>query len=126
MRLRVSSKVYRRGRRQPQLTELPKWEGLLLDKDRKILMPLLLAHRHPQRQLTELPKWEGLPLDEDYKILMALLLAHGASKVITMETIVGYLGPLAEAAKHAEDEYLEMVKGMIKEAEDAIPDLSIV
>ncbi|KAJ7103840.1 ankyrin repeat-containing domain protein [Mycena epipterygia] len=65
------------------------------------------------------PKWEGLPLGENRKQLMAMLMAHGARKETTLETISQYLAELATAAGHTEKEYLGVVEGMLKEAEDA-------
>ncbi|KAJ6520965.1 ankyrin repeat-containing domain protein [Mycena vulgaris] len=71
-------------------------------------------------------KWEGLPLREDQKTLMALLMEHGARKDKALATISKHLRALAEEALCTEEEYLAMVEGMLKEAEDAIPDVSPV
>ncbi|KAJ7645151.1 ankyrin repeat-containing domain protein [Mycena polygramma] len=84
--------------------------------------------RHPTSDRPWSPRapvgrWEGLPLSRDTKELMALLLAHGASKDTAMQTITKHLAPLAKAAQHPEEEFLEVVNGMFKEAEDAIPDV---
>ncbi|KAJ7156158.1 ankyrin repeat-containing domain protein [Mycena filopes] len=68
-------------------------------------------------------RWEGLPLGEDRKGLMALLLAYGASKDAAMETISKHVAALAKEAERTEDEYLEVIAGMFKEAEDALPDV---
>ncbi|KAJ6582313.1 ankyrin repeat-containing domain protein [Mycena capillaripes] len=70
------------------------------------------------------PKWEGLPLSDETRKLMALLLAHGASKDSTMEIISRHLDVLVWEAKcNSEEEYLEVIVAMFKEAEDAIPDV---
>ncbi|KAJ7486565.1 ankyrin repeat-containing domain protein [Mycena latifolia] len=66
-------------------------------------------------------KWEGLPLGEGRKRLMSLLLAHGASKETTMKTISRHLAALAKEAQYTEEEYVGVIEGMFKEAEDAIP-----
>jgi hypothetical protein len=66
-------------------------------------------------------KWEGLPLSEEQRELMAILLAQGASKDTTMAIISQHLAALAEEAKYGEEEFLEVVAGMINEAEGAIP-----
>jgi hypothetical protein len=67
------------------------------------------------------PKWDGLPLAEDQKYLMGILMAHGASKEPAMTTITTHLAALAEAAGRGEQEYLEIITGMLREAEDALP-----
>ncbi|KAJ6514285.1 ankyrin repeat-containing domain protein [Mycena vitilis] len=84
--------------------------------------------RHPvsdrfRRPRAPVGRWEGLPLSRGTKELMALLLAHGASKETAMQTITSHLAPLAKAAQHSEEEFLEVVSGMFKDAEDAIPDV---
>jgi ankyrin repeat protein len=66
-------------------------------------------------------RWEGLPLWQGNKELMALLMAHGASKDAAMDTISNHLTALAKEAHHTEEEYLEVVGKMLKEAEDAVP-----
>ncbi|KAJ7304543.1 ankyrin repeat-containing domain protein [Mycena albidolilacea] len=66
------------------------------------------------------PRWRGFPLDQAKKELMALLMAHGASKDATMDTISSHLTALAREAHHTEEEYLEVVGKMLKEAEDAV------
>ncbi|KAJ6511632.1 ankyrin repeat-containing domain protein, partial [Mycena vulgaris] len=71
-------------------------------------------------------KWEGLPLRENQKQLMALLMAHGARKDVALATISDHLRLLAKEALCTEEEYLAVVEGMLKEAEDAIPDVSPV
>ncbi|KAK7012637.1 ankyrin repeat-containing domain protein [Favolaschia claudopus] len=68
-------------------------------------------------------RWEGLPLGDKRKQLMALLMAHGATKEGAMATITQYVKPLAEAALYSEEEYLKIVAGMFKEAEEAIPEV---
>ncbi|KAF7370098.1 hypothetical protein MSAN_00639800 [Mycena sanguinolenta] len=68
-------------------------------------------------------KWVGLPLSKGKKTLMALLLAHGATKNGVMETILKHLTALAKVAQHTEQEYLEVIAEMFKEAEDAIPEV---
>ncbi|KAJ6511650.1 ankyrin repeat-containing domain protein [Mycena vulgaris] len=72
------------------------------------------------------PKWEGLPLRAHQKELMALLMASGARKETALMTISRHLVALAEEAQCTEDEYLAVVERMLKEAEDAIPDVSLV
>ncbi|KAJ7648625.1 ankyrin repeat-containing domain protein [Mycena polygramma] len=69
------------------------------------------------------PRWVGLPLPEAKKELMALMLAHGASKDTTMNTISTHLVALAKVAQYTERGYLKVIDGMLKEAEDAIPDV---
>ncbi|KAJ7929761.1 ankyrin repeat-containing domain protein [Mycena leptocephala] len=69
------------------------------------------------------PKWEGLPLSEERKNLTALLLAHGANKDTTMQTISEQLAALAKEAQHTEGDYLEIIAKMLKDAEDAIPEV---
>ncbi|KAJ6481146.1 hypothetical protein C8R45DRAFT_1151977 [Mycena sanguinolenta] len=66
-------------------------------------------------------KWVGLLLSEEKKTLMALLLAHGATKDGVMKTISKHLATLAAVAQHTEEEYLDVIAGMFKEAEDTIP-----
>ncbi|KAJ7727067.1 ankyrin repeat-containing domain protein [Mycena metata] len=68
-------------------------------------------------------KWEGLPLEQSQRELMTLLLAHGASKDKTMQTILRHVGALAKEAECTEEEYLDIIAAMFKEAEDAIPDV---
>ncbi|KAJ6563637.1 ankyrin repeat-containing domain protein [Mycena vulgaris] len=68
-------------------------------------------------------KWAPLPLSGAKKELMALLLIHGASQEAAMETILKHLTALAKEAQHTEQEFLEVIAGMLKEAEDAIPDV---
>jgi hypothetical protein len=70
--------------------------------------------------------WEGLPLDDRQRELMALLMAHGASKATTMATVSQRLPALAKEVEYDEQEFLEVVAAMLKEAEDAIPDLVYV
>ncbi|KAK7024828.1 ANK-REP-region domain-containing protein [Favolaschia claudopus] len=65
-------------------------------------------------------RWEGLPLGDTQKELMAVLMAHGATKDGVMATITQHLKPLAEAALYSEAEYLQVIEGMFKEAEEAI------
>ncbi|KAJ7646655.1 ankyrin repeat-containing domain protein [Roridomyces roridus] len=71
----------------------------------------------------EMQRWEGLPLDERRKQIMAHLLAHGCSKEDTMGTITMHLTALASGAGYGEEEFLQIVREMIKQAEDAIPTL---
>ncbi|KAJ7486576.1 ankyrin repeat-containing domain protein [Mycena latifolia] len=88
-----------------------------------LYIALRLWHPGPQRARRPQPKWEGLPLGEGRKQLMALLLAHGASKETTMKTISMHLTALAKEAQHTEEEFLAVIEGMFKEAEDAIPNV---
>ncbi|KAJ7181173.1 ankyrin repeat-containing domain protein [Mycena filopes] len=80
--------------------------------------------RYPRRRVSAAAtkRWEGLPLGESRKELMALLLARGASKDATMQTILKHVGALAKEAERSEEEYLEIIAGMFKEAENAIAD----
>ncbi|KAK7024846.1 ANK-REP-region domain-containing protein [Favolaschia claudopus] len=64
------------------------------------------------------PRWSGLPLNETQKGIMALLLAHGASKQATMDIITTHAAQLARAVGRSEQEYLQIIEGMLKEAED--------
>ncbi|KAF8217114.1 ankyrin repeat-containing domain protein, partial [Mycena galopus ATCC 62051] len=64
-----------------------------------------------------------LPLSEEMKELMALFLAYGANKKTAVESILKPLVALAKVARHTQEEYLEVIAGMMREAEDAIPDL---
>jgi hypothetical protein len=61
-------------------------------------------------------------LDDRQRELMALLLAHGASKATTVATVSQRLPALAKENEYGEQEFLEVVAEMLKEAEDAIPD----
>jgi hypothetical protein len=54
---------------------------------------------------------------------MAMLMAYGASKDATITVVEKYLSALAKEANREPDDYLAIVKGMLKEAEDAIPDV---
>ncbi|KAF7370100.1 hypothetical protein MSAN_00640000 [Mycena sanguinolenta] len=82
------------------------------------------SERRPFRPRNGEPvKWVGLPLSEEKKKLMALLMAHGATKDGAMKTISKHLAALAEVAQHTEEEYLDVIAGMFKEAEDAIPEV---
>jgi len=54
---------------------------------------------------------------------MAHLLAHGASKDAATETILKHSPALAKEAQHTEQEFLEVIARMLKEVEDAIPDV---
>ncbi|KAJ7166684.1 ankyrin repeat-containing domain protein [Mycena filopes] len=89
------------------------------------LLYVAMELRHPRRlKRGAVPmRWEGLPLGESRKELMALLLAYGASKDVAMETISKHVAALAKEAERTEDEYLEVIEGMFKEAEDALPDV---
>ncbi|KAJ7698149.1 ankyrin repeat-containing domain protein [Mycena rosella] len=91
------------------------------------LLYIAMRLRHPadrrmSRQAAR-PKWEGLPLGEDRKRMMALLMAHGASKDGVLETISKHLSALAKEAQHTEEEYLAVIKLMLTEAEDGMPDV---
>ncbi|KAK7024829.1 ankyrin repeat-containing domain protein [Favolaschia claudopus] len=106
------------------------------------LLYIVMGLRHPRsddeygrRMLMLLPqwaelqgrtpvRWEGLPLGDKRKQLMALLMAHGATKDGAMATITRHLKPLAEAALYSEEEYLQVIAGMFKEAEEAIPQVT--
>ncbi|KAK7012781.1 ankyrin repeat-containing domain protein [Favolaschia claudopus] len=66
-------------------------------------------------------RWEGLPMDSETKELMAVLLAHGASKDGAMETVSENLSALAKEAGHTEEEFLNVVTAMIREAEAVSP-----
>jgi hypothetical protein len=83
--------------------------------------------RHPQHYRfqtgLDLATWDGLPLDNTKKELMAMLLAHRASKDTTMRTITKHLGALALEARYTKEDYLGVIAGMLKEAEDAVPDI---
>ncbi|KAJ7166843.1 ankyrin repeat-containing domain protein [Mycena filopes] len=68
-------------------------------------------------------KWKGVPLSESKKEIMALLLAHGVSKEPTIALVSRYLVPLAREAKLEPEEYLEVIHAMMREAEDAIPEV---
>ncbi|KAF8217166.1 ankyrin repeat-containing domain protein [Mycena galopus ATCC 62051] len=68
-------------------------------------------------------RWEGLPLGDEKRELMALLLAHGASKDTAMATITNHLSALANEAHYTEQEYVEVIWEMLKQAEDAIPEV---
>ncbi|KAJ7217325.1 ankyrin repeat-containing domain protein [Mycena pura] len=70
------------------------------------------------------PKWGRQPLGERQCRLMAMLLAHGARKEDAMDTIKEHLRALAKEAQCTEDEFLEIVGQMFKEAEDAVSELS--
>lgn len=105
---------------------------LLLDKgaDASEAMPASYGHRADLlsvamglRRSGAYGKWQGLPLNANRKRLMALLLAHGASKEATMAIISGELHVLAKRARHTEAEYLEVVQTMLKEAEEAVPEV---
>ncbi|KAJ7752919.1 ankyrin repeat-containing domain protein [Mycena metata] len=51
---------------------------------------------------------------------------HGcqrSGKEITMETIRTHLTPLAKEVQHSADEFLRIIAGMFKEAEDAVADI---
>ncbi|KAJ7321881.1 hypothetical protein DFH08DRAFT_818257 [Mycena albidolilacea] len=94
------------------------------------LLYIAMGLRHPLsdgdrqrwlRQRSPAKRWEGLPLSQGKKELMALLMAHGASKDGAMDTISKHLTVLAKEAQHTEEEYLEVIAGMLKEAEDAVP-----
>ncbi|KAJ6554560.1 ankyrin repeat-containing domain protein [Mycena capillaripes] len=96
------------------------------------LLYIAMGLRHPpHRQLVqrrfqnglELATWDGLPLDNTKKELMAMLLAHGASKDTTMRTITEHLDALALEAQYTKEDYLEVIAGMLKEVEDAVPDI---
>ncbi|KAF7356131.1 ANK-REP-REGION domain-containing protein [Mycena venus] len=98
------------------------------------LLYISMGLRHPtledryrrfRKQPSTPPRWEGLPLSDGKKKPMALLLVHGASKDTTMATITTHLAALSKEAQYTEEEYLEVITGMLKEAEDAIPDPKI-
>jgi hypothetical protein len=55
---------------------------------------------------------------------MAMLMTYGASSETTLATISRYLVSLAAEAQHTEEEYLAVVRTMLKEAE-AVSDISI-
>ncbi|KAK7024841.1 ANK-REP-region domain-containing protein [Favolaschia claudopus] len=83
------------------------------------------AREWTPKRLSMLKKWEGLPLDDGKRELMALLMAYGASKDVTMGTILQYLTPLAKSASLSEEEFLRVIDGMFKEAEDMISDVVV-
>jgi ankyrin repeat protein len=95
------------------------------------LLYIAMDLRHPssdrdrqrwlRQQRSPAKRWEGLPLSQEKKELMALLMAHGASKDAAMDTILKHLTALAKEAQHTEERYLEVIAGMLKEAEDAVP-----
>ncbi|KAJ7148555.1 ankyrin repeat-containing domain protein [Mycena crocata] len=68
-------------------------------------------------------KWKPQPLGAKKKELMAILLAYGANKDATMALVSRHLTALAKEAEHSEDEYLATVRGVLKEAEEAIPEV---
>ncbi|KAJ6582247.1 ankyrin repeat-containing domain protein, partial [Mycena capillaripes] len=70
--------------------------------------------------------WAPLPLNEAKKKIMAILLAHGASKETAMRTISKHVDVLAKETQYTGPEDLEVVAGMFKEAEDAIPDVLMI
>ncbi|KAJ7290068.1 ankyrin repeat-containing domain protein [Mycena rebaudengoi] len=76
-----------------------------------------------RRNQVPLPAWTGVPLEDAQRGIMALLLAHGASKDATIARISKHLTALAKEAERTEEEFLEACHAMIKEAEDAVPDV---
>ncbi|KAF7356126.1 O-methyltransferase family 3 protein [Mycena venus] len=67
--------------------------------------------------------WKGQPLADNKRELMAMLMAYGASKDATLAVVSKHLSALAKEAEREPDEYLAIIKGMLKEAEDVIPDV---
>jgi hypothetical protein len=95
------------------------------------LLYIAMDLRHPstpRRVRTKgydtVPKWQGLPLPAQRRRLMAMLMTYGASSETTLATISRYLVSLAAEARHTEEEYLAVVRTMLKEAE-AVSGISI-
>lgn len=69
-----------------------------------------------------LPRWQE---DEESKAhsreVMGLLLAYGASKQATLDLISAHLPAFAEAAAYTEEEFMDTVQRMMKEAEERVP-----
>ncbi|KAJ7247740.1 ankyrin repeat-containing domain protein [Mycena rebaudengoi] len=76
-----------------------------------------------RRKQVPLPAWTGVPLEDAQRGIMALLIAHWASKDATIARILKHLTALANAAERTEEDFLEACHAMIKEAEDAVPDV---
>ncbi|KAJ7273791.1 ankyrin repeat-containing domain protein [Mycena rebaudengoi] len=74
---------------------------------------------------TSRPKWQwtGVPLPDEKKQVMALLLGHGVNKDATLVRISEHLKALADEVETTEEEFFQIVQEMIKEAEDAIPEV---
>ncbi|KAJ6478059.1 ankyrin repeat-containing domain protein [Mycena vitilis] len=90
------------------------------------LLYCALDLRHPIGSYSWDTRWRGLPLGDGQRDLMTLLLTHGASKDVAMETVERHLADLARQALYTEAEFLGLVAGMLKEAEDAIPQRLVV
>ncbi|KAJ7648649.1 ankyrin repeat-containing domain protein [Mycena polygramma] len=104
-----------------KLFDYPEGQSGHIYPDTADLLYCALDLRHPIGSYPWDTPWQGLPLGEEQRQLMALLLVHGASKDVTMETVERYLGELARQALYTEAEFLDVIAGMLKEAEDAIP-----
>ncbi|KAJ6485685.1 ankyrin repeat-containing domain protein [Mycena sanguinolenta] len=74
---------------------------------------LALVHGHTRKR----------ELAEDKRELMAMLIAYGASKDATIAAVSKQLVALAKEVGREPHEYLAVIKAMLKEAEDAIPDV---
>ncbi|KAJ7736584.1 hypothetical protein DFH07DRAFT_966818 [Mycena maculata] len=71
------------------------------------LLYIAIALRHPTSdEGKRTKKWKGLPVADETKQLMALLMRHGAHP---------------KEAKNTQEEYLQGVGQMLKEAEGAVP-----
>ncbi|KAF7336947.1 hypothetical protein MVEN_02131100 [Mycena venus] len=98
------------------------------------LLYVAMDLRHPSYMLRHqrvnpgkpVPKWDGLPLSQGKKYMLTTLMAQGASKDATMATISNHLRAMAEAAGRPEKEFLDIVKRMLKEAENAMTDPSFM
>jgi hypothetical protein len=72
---------------------------------------------------TDTARGEGQSLGQPRKHIMVLLLAYGANKETTMDAIRSKVAPLSKRANLTAVEYLTGILGMLKEAEEAIPDV---
>ncbi|KAK7012780.1 ankyrin repeats-domain-containing protein [Favolaschia claudopus] len=109
---------------RPPLPHQPSLLYIALDLRHPIYSdrPRRRARVRPRPRVEETPvRWEGLPLGNEKKEMISLLMAHGATKDGAMVTITQYLTPLAEATLYSEEEYLQVIAEMFKEAEEAIP-----
>ncbi|KAF8166624.1 ankyrin repeat-containing domain protein [Mycena galopus ATCC 62051] len=92
------------------------------------LLYLAMGLRHPgvKQEIQNHPAriGQGLPkLTENKRELTAMLIAYGASKDATMSVVLKHLSALAKEVDREPDEYLAIIEGMLKEAEDAIPEV---
>jgi hypothetical protein len=109
---------------------VPLFEGTLPPPGRANLLYVAMDLRHPtgsglmqiimkRKQKPLSAEWEGLPMSEAKKELMATLMVHGASKDAAMATISENLTALAKEVGCTEEEYLDIIARMFKEAQDA-------